>query len=367
MDFLCRFGCVRGMQVEVIPEETAVLIRWKKRSDNHVLVRMKAEAVLYASRGVDVGIFAEMVERTERAVQEWLAEWQATRMCSVLTGHAGNQNAAKLTRTRKEELKAILARPPSRSGVHAEFWDVPAIRDVVKILFDVEYESDSSYQLLLRFCGPSLELPDPFDEHRNEKAVTRRMTEVKTQVNALLDAGWEVYTADEVRLEHEAWTRRMQLPKGQRTKLSVDRKKTSQSFFGALSLTSKKVTLYPIEQNRDTWQTILALDRLQRETEAGKIAVVPDNARFHHAKALTGLHEPGRLLERITPIHPPPYAPDHNPAGHVWNAAKNNIATIQHETPEETLGAFASYIAGRTFDYDFEHLPPRETRNDFVS
>ena len=66
------------------------------------------------------------------------------------------------------------------------------------------------------------------------------MTEVKTEVKSLLDAGWEVYTADEVRLEHEAETRRMWLPKGQRTKLSVDRKKTSQSFFGALSLTSKK-------------------------------------------------------------------------------------------------------------------------------
>ena len=50
------------MQVGVTPEETAVLIRWKKRSDNHVLVRMKAEAILYASRGVDVGIIAKMVE-----------------------------------------------------------------------------------------------------------------------------------------------------------------------------------------------------------------------------------------------------------------------------------------------------------------
>ena len=354
------------MQVGVTPEETAVLIRWKKRSDNRVLVRMKAEAILYASRGVDVGIIAEMVERTERTVQEWLAEWQATRMCSVLTGHAGNQNAAKLTRTQKEELKAILAQPPSRSGVHAEFWDVPAMREVVKILFDVEYQTDSSYQLLLRFCGLSLELPDPFDEHRNEKAITRRMTEVKTQVKALLDAGWEVYTADEVRLEHEAETRRMQPPKGQRTKLSVDRQKTSQSFFGALSLTSKKVKLYPIEGNQNTEQTILALERLQRETETEQIAVVLDNARFHHAKALTALHEPGRLLERITPTHLPPYAPDHNPAEHVRNAAKNNIATIQHETPEETFGAFAPYIAGRTFDYDFEHLPFRETRNDPV-
>ena len=328
---------------------------------------MKAEAILYASEGVGIGIIAKMVERAERTVQEWLADWRATRMCSVLTGHAGNQNAAKLTRAQKEELKAILAQPPSRSGVHAEFWDVPAIREVVKILFDAEHQSDSSYQLLLRFCGLSFKLPDPFDKHRNEKAITRRMTEVKTQVKALLDAGWEVYTADEVRLEHEAETRRMQPPKGQRTKLSVDRQKTSQSFFGALSPTSKKIKLYPIEGNQNTEQTILAPDLLQRETEAEKIAVVPDNARFHHAKALTGLHEPGQLLERITPIHLPPYAPDHNPVEHVRNAAKNNIANIQRETPEETFGAFASYIASRTFDYDFEHLPLRETRNDFVS
>ena len=159
----------------------------------------------------------------------------------------------------------------------------------------------------------------------------------------------------------------MQPPRGQRTKPSVDRKKTSQSFFGALSLTSKKVKLYPIEQNRNTWQTTLAPDPLQQETGTGKTAVVPDNARPHHARALTALYEPGRLLERITPIHLPPYAPDHNPAEHVRNTAKSNTATIQHETPEETLGASAPHITGRTFDHDFEHLPLRETRNDFVS
>ena len=79
----------------------------------------------------------------------------------ALTGHAGNQNAAKLTRDQKQELKKILAQPPSRSGVHAGFWDVPAIREVVKILFDVEYQSDSSYQLLLRLCGLSLEPSGP--------------------------------------------------------------------------------------------------------------------------------------------------------------------------------------------------------------
>ena len=323
---------------------------------------MKAEAVLYASRGVDVGIIAEMVERAERTVQEWPADWQTTRMCSVPAGHAGNRDAAELARARKQELETILAQPPSQAGSRAGFWDVPAIREVVKILFDVEYQADSSYQLLLRLCGLSFKLPDPFDEHRNEKAVTRRMTEVKTQVKSLLDQGWEVCTADEVRLEHEAWTRRMWLPKGQRTKLSVDRQRTSQSFSGALSPTSKKVTLYPIEVNRNTWQTILAPERLQRETEAEKIAVVLDNARFHHAKMLAGLHEPGQLLERITTIFLPPYAPDRNPVEHVRNAAKNSTATIQHETPEETFETFASYVTGRTVDHDSEHPHPRNQK-----
>ena len=149
------------MQVGVAPEETVVLVGWRRRSDNHVLVRMKAEAILYASEGVGIGIIAKMVERAERTVQEWPAEWRATRMRSVLTGHAGNQNAAKPARAQKEELKAILARPPSRTGIHAEFWDVPAIREVVKILSDDRYQSGPSHQLLPRLCGPSPGPPGP--------------------------------------------------------------------------------------------------------------------------------------------------------------------------------------------------------------
>ena len=147
----------------------------------------------------------------------------------------------------------------------------------------------------------------------------------------------------------------------------MDRQRTSQSFPDAPSPTSRTVAPYPTEQNRDTWQTTLALDLLQRETEAGKIAVVPDNARPHHARALTGLHGPGRLLERITTIFLPPYAPDHNPAGLVRNTARNDTATIQRETPEQTLGASAPHITGRTFDHDFEHLPAPRNQKRFCS
>ena len=107
----------------------------------------------------------------------------------------------------------------------------------MSIKFGVEYKSESSYRLLMHFLGMSFKLPDPFDKRRDEKAIARRMAEIRDQVANLLQDGWEVYTVDEVRVEHEAETRRMWLPKGKRTKLYVDRKKASRSFFGALSRT----------------------------------------------------------------------------------------------------------------------------------
>ena len=107
-------------------EELNILIRWKKRSDTYKLVRMKAESIVYAARGVGLDIIAEMVERTEGTVREWLSQWRQARPSSVVNGHAVGGNAAKLKRAQKEELEEILRKPPSEAGVKAGFWDVPA-------------------------------------------------------------------------------------------------------------------------------------------------------------------------------------------------------------------------------------------------
>ena len=114
------------MQIDVADEERDILIRWKKRSDTYKLVQMKAEAIVYAARGVGLDIIAEMVERAEGTVRKWLSEWRKYRLSSVVTGHAVGENAAKLKRAQKEELEEILSKPPSESGVKAGFWDVPA-------------------------------------------------------------------------------------------------------------------------------------------------------------------------------------------------------------------------------------------------
>ena len=68
---------------------------------------------MYAARGVGLDTVAEMVERAEGTVREWLSQWRQARLNSVVTGHAGNENAAKLKRAQKEELEEIPGKPPS--------------------------------------------------------------------------------------------------------------------------------------------------------------------------------------------------------------------------------------------------------------
>ncbi len=278
---------------------------------------MKSEAILYISEGVDIKIVAKLTDRSVKTVKGWVTDWTRTRLQSVVTGHAGNENAAKLTLTQKEEVADMLKRPPSESGITAKFWDIPALHDVVEAKSCVTYESDASYRLLMYFAGMSFRLPDPFDKRRDEATIAARMAEIRTQVAGLLAGGYEVYTVDEVRVEHESETRRMWLPRGERTKLYVDRKKDSQSFFGALGLSGKRMKIYPIDGQQNADAMILAMTRLQQETTTDKIAVVLENAGFHHAKKPTDLCTPGESLDRITPIYLPPYAPDHNPTEHV--------------------------------------------------
>ena len=114
------------MRIDMTDEERDILIRWKKRSDTYRLVRMKAEAIVYAARGVGLDIIMEMVERAEKTVRKWLSQWRRRRLSSVVTGHAVGRNAAKLRRAQKEEREEIFNKPPSEAGAWAELWDVPA-------------------------------------------------------------------------------------------------------------------------------------------------------------------------------------------------------------------------------------------------
>lgn len=122
---------------------------------------------------------ADIVSRDEKTISRWLKEWDEKRMVSIFTWHKDNQNASKLTKEQKEEIKKALSEPPSAYGITKEFWDVPALKEYVQTKFDVVYESIQSYHFLLTFSNLSFKYPDTFDRHRDETLIAQRIAEIQ--------------------------------------------------------------------------------------------------------------------------------------------------------------------------------------------
>ena len=323
-----------------------------KRKAKQILVQAKAEAVLLASRGVDWGTIADFVDRKESTVAQWLREWSQARMASIVTGHAGNLNASKLTAAQRSEVQSVLAQPPSDVGLPDGFWSVPALAAWLDTRFEVTYESASSYQFLLRFAGLSFHQPQPFDKRRApDPDIDARMDAIREQIApALADPDHLVFAADETRLCHEAITRRAWYAKGTKTKLLVDRERDAQSYLGFLDQNTGDCHLHALSWQNGT-TIAAALRDLVADNPGKKITIIWDNAAFHRAKEIRDLLGEGNPLENIHLIWLPPYAPDHNPIEHVWKDAKDNIANFQRVNFDQTCEAFETHIANRKFKY----------------
>lgn len=302
-------------------------------------------------KGMKLGDIGDIVSRDEHTITRWIKEWNEFRMASIFTGHQGNENASKLTKQQRQEIKDTLGKPPSGEGLPKAFWDVPSLKDYIKTRFDTVYESDRSYHFLLKFSRLSFKYPDTFDRRRDETKIEERMAEIRQEIAPLLiDPDWKVFASDEVRIELEALTRRAWLKKGERTIVKVNRKREAQSYIGLLDQKTFVCHLYEMPwQNQH--EVLKALEIFLTEHPNKKICIVWDNASFHKGQEIRKALKKGCLLDRVHLIPLPPYAPDNNPIEHVWNDAKGAIANIQRDTILETKAAFVKHINNRKFTY----------------
>lgn len=130
----------------------------------------KAEAILLLSRNVDIGVVAELAERTTATIKTWLQDWHETRLASIHTGHAGNLNASKLTPQQRAETIKVLQQPPGQLGLPAEFWTVPDLANWIDSHVQITYASETSYHFLLHLAGLSFHKPGAVDQHRAPEA-----------------------------------------------------------------------------------------------------------------------------------------------------------------------------------------------------
>lgn len=338
------------VKTKITIEEKALLKEYLKKTPL-ISIRSRCYALLMRDKSMKVKDIADIVSKDEKTISRWLKEWDEKRMASIFTGHKDNQNASKLTKIQKEEVSEALSEPPSAYGIPKEFWDVPALKEYVQTEFNVVYESVQSYHFLLSFSNLSFKYPDTFDRRRDETKITERMAEIHTEMQPFLNGEeWEVFAADEVRMELEAFTRRAWLKKGERTIVKVNRKREAQSYIGLLNQKNFRCHLFEMPwQNQK--EVLIALEKFLKKYPKKKICIIWDNAKFHKGKEIKKALGKGQLLERVHLINMPPYAPDNNPIEHVWNTVKGKMANIQYDSFEKMKEVFFENIDGRKFEY----------------
>lgn len=339
------------MRHVAISEEEHGLLKDYLRTSPLLLIRSKCQALLMREKEMLFADIGDIVSRDERTIMRWIKDWHERRMGSIFTGHEQNENASKLTHEQRHEIRKTLEQPPSAQGLPKVFWDVPTLKDYVAATFGTVYESRRSYHFLLKFSRLSFKYPDTFDRRRNEALIEERMACIRKEITPLrADPDWEVFAADEVRIELEALTRRAWLRRGERTIVKVDRKREAQSYLGLLNQKSGRCHLYEMSwQNQQ--EVLKALGTFLAEVPEKKICIVWDNAAFHRGKEIRKELQHGGVLERVHLVAFPPYAPDENPIEHVWKDAKSAIANLQRNTFSATKLAFGDHVNSRKFEY----------------
>lgn len=335
----------------ILTEEEKYLLGEYFKTSPLKLIRLKAHAVLMRNKGLKHKDISDLLFRDQRTIKRWIKDYSEKRMASIFTGHENNENASKLTNEQKQEIANILKKPPSEYGLPKEFWDTPSLKSYIKAEFGTVYESRQSYHFLLKFSNLSFKLPDKFDFRRDEKLIMERMKEIRLEIKEYLNNDeWEVFTADETRIQLEAITKRAWLKKGEKTIIKVQRNNEYQNYIGLLNQKNFNCRLYELE-----WQTqekiIKVLEKISKNYPNKKICIVWDNAAFHKGKLIRENLKKGKSLERLHLINFPPYAPDTNPVEHVWKYAKQKISNIQFQSFKGTKNAFRKSIISRKFNY----------------
>lgn len=314
-------------------------------------VRFRSYAVLMRSDGLEVKQISKYVFHSERTVTRWLKDFSNQKLASLFSGNIQNENASKLTREQKQEIKATLTQSPSDQGLPTEFWNVPKLKEYLSAVFGVVYESDQSYHFLLKFSNLSFKYPDKLSPRRDEVIIEKRMKEIRKEISPLLsDPNWVVLAADETRVQLEAEIRRAWLVKGQRTIVKTERSDEHQNYLGFLDQGYGTCQVFEINRGNQV-ETIKVLKKLVKQYPNKRVCVVWDNARWHKGKLLRYNLSKNKSLERLHLISFPPYAPTHNPIEHVWQYAKSKISN-RHEYPfPEIKQDFLASITNRVFDY----------------
>ena len=335
--------------MKTVQEEKLDVLLEHYRHAGDVKISHRAHVVALHLKGWCVRDVAEATFKRESTVSRWITAFKKLGVGSIFPGYYQNENAAKLTKKQKEEVKQLLRDNPPPDG----FWSVGALKEYLSGRFDVTYKSPQSYYGILQLCNYSYKLPSLFNIRRDDEAVDKRIREIREEIKPYMDdPGCIVFASDESRVEWSTLKRRAWLRKGKKTIIKETKGRQYQNYIGFLDLKTGEDLLYRLDW-QDQEHIIPVLTTLTETYPNKKLIIIWDNAGFHRGKVIRSQLGPGNPLENIHLIWLPPYAPDKNPQEFVWRHGKDQIANKAYNQFDQLLTTFETSITDRNFNYKF--------------
>ena len=293
----------------------------------------RVSALLAIGRGEAVATIATSLGVSPASVYGWLHAFLVAGVAGLRVQRRGGR-PAKLTRTQRRRLAALIEAGPEAAGFATGCWHAGLIQQLIAREFGVSYHVHY-VATLLRTLGFSFQkarfVSDHLDELRRLEWLTTTWPAWRQRAEAaggLLLFGDEASFAQWGSLGY-TWAR-----VGQQPVVKTTGRRKAHKVFGLIEFFSGRLFYQGIDGkfNAASYQAFLE-QVLAQTTEP--LFLVQDGAPYHRAAALRPFWAAHQARLFVTQL--PSYSPDYNPIEFLWRATKRTATHNRYFPAFETL------------------------------
>ena len=291
----------------------------KSNPDSRELKR--ALAVKFALQGWGYPMIAKSLNVSKSFITKWKKRFNEGGIEGLKLSYKGSKSYLSV-----EEKQAVIAWLKKQ-----EYWDLSELECYLIDVYDVVFQSPTSYYALLAEAKISWQKSQKKNPRKDPEIVKKRNQEIQSILEKLMpkikSGQIAVYALDEVHLLEGDLISHCWGDCQERLKIPLNNEKNRQTYYGALDLSNSEliVRAYPSGNGDSTVHFIQELVQLNRERQ---ILIFWDGASYHRSEALRELLQ--SINQGLTPEEwkvtchlLAPYAPEENPIEAVWLSLKS--------------------------------------------
>lgn len=294
----------------------------------HVRLIKRIHVLLAAEEGQAVETVAEKLGLTGQGVRNYLHAFLRQGVDSLVYRKPPGR-PAKLTKSQRQKLKAMVEAGPEAAGYDWGCWTTGLIQDLVVRHFQVEYSPYYVAELLknlgfswqkARFVSDHLENVAP----AQEKWMKETWPEIKRGAEA---KGGMILFGDEASFAQWGSLSYTWAPRGQQPTVKTSGQRKGYKVFGLIDYLSGTF-FYQGHQgkfNADSYQTFLR--QVLKQTQQHLI-LIQDGARYHTSQTMRLFFAEHK--ERLTVYQLPTYSPEFNPIEYLWRNLKKQATHLRY-------------------------------------